>query len=75
MNRAMTVDSIEVQEIIKTHHSFTEQWQGKANQEVYLAMAQLYFEHPEYRKQLDPVHPKLADFMSKAMKVFAKTLS
>jgi hypothetical protein len=34
-------------------------------------MAQLYREHPEFRKQLDPFHPKLAEFMSEGMLVFA----
>ena len=42
-----------------------------ATQEVYKAMAQLYGEHSEIRKQLDPFHPKLAEFMGQAMKVFA----
>jgi DNA-binding transcriptional MerR regulator len=32
---------------------------------------QLYAEHPEFRKQLDPFHPELAVFMAAAMKIFA----
>lgn len=62
--------SAEVQRIIKKHHTFTEQLQN-ATQEVYIAMAQLYQEHPEFRKQLDPFHPQLADFMAQAMRKFA----
>jgi len=31
----------------------------------------LYTEHPEFRKQLDPFHLELAEFMAQAMKVFA----
>ncbi|MFI5343953.1 MAG: TipAS antibiotic-recognition domain-containing protein [Chlamydiales bacterium] len=38
---------------------------------LYKALAQLYYEHPEYRKQLDPFHPELAEFMAKAMEVYA----
>ncbi len=34
-------------------------------------MAQLYREHPEFRKQLDPFHSKLAEFMSEGMVIFA----
>jgi len=34
-------------------------------------MAQLYAEHPAFRKQLDPFHPELAVFMAEAMKIFA----
>ncbi len=61
-----------VQRIIKKHHAFLEQVQN-ATQEVYLAMAELYRDHPEFRKQLlDPVHPKLAAFMAEGMKVFAE---
>jgi DNA-binding transcriptional MerR regulator len=30
-----------------------------------------YAEHPQFRKQLDPFHPKLAEFMADAMRVFA----
>lgn len=60
----------EVQKIIKKHHAFAEQTHS-ATGEVYKAMAQLYEEHPEFRKQLDPFHPKLAEFMAQAMKVFA----
>lgn len=62
--------SDEVQRIIKKHHTFTEQLQN-ATQEVYIAMAQLYQEHPEFRKQLDPFHPQLAEFMAQAMRKFA----
>lgn len=63
-------DSDEVQRIIKKHHAFTEQTHG-ATQEVYIAMAQLYEEHPEFRKQLDPFHPQLAEYMAQAMRKFA----
>jgi MerR family transcriptional regulator, thiopeptide resistance regulator len=60
----------EVQKIIKKHHAFAEQTRS-ATKEVYKAMAQLYAEHPEFRKQLDPFHPNLATFMAEAMRVFA----
>ena len=60
----------EVQKIIKKHHAFAEQTHS-ATKEVYKAMAELYAEHPEFRKQLDPFHPRLAIFMAEAMKVFA----
>ena len=60
----------EVQKIIKRHHAFAEQTHS-ATKEVYKAMAQLYAEHPEFRKQLDPFHSDLATFMAEAMRVFA----
>lgn len=61
----------EVQKIIKRHHAFTEEIHD-GTKEVYLAMAQLYREHLEFRKQLNPFHPKLADYMAEAMKIFAE---
>ena len=63
--------SDEVQRILKKHHAFTEQFHT-ASKSVYKALAQLYYEHPEYRKQLDPVHPQLAEYMAKGMNVFAE---
>lgn len=63
-------DSSRVQQIIQKHHALTDKMH-RASQEVYKAMAKLYQEHPAFRKQLDPFHPKLAEFMSEAMEIFA----
>ncbi len=70
MEKEVEPGSSEVQSIIQKHHAFTDQIQN-ATQEVYKAMAQLYLEHPEFRKQLDPFHPKLPEFMSEGMNIFA----
>jgi DNA-binding transcriptional MerR regulator len=63
-------DSAKVQSLMKKHHQLIEQFHD-ATKEVYKAMAQLYEEHPAMRKQLDPFHPQLAEFMAKAMRIFA----
>lgn len=63
--------SEEVQNIIKKHHAFVEQIHTDTK-EVYTALAQLYQEHPEFRKPLDFLHPQLAEYMAKAMKIFAE---
>jgi MerR family transcriptional regulator, thiopeptide resistance regulator len=63
--------SDQVQSLIKKHHTFTEQF-NHATKKVYVALAELYEEHPEFRKQLDPIHPELASFLAKAMKTFAE---
>lgn len=60
----------EVQKIIKRHHTFMEKTHN-ATKEVYQAFALIYAKHPEFRKQLDPFHPKLAEFMANAMRMFA----
>ena len=71
LKRDWLQNSPEVQRIIKKHHAFTDQIQD-ATQEVYKAMAELYQKHPEFRKQLDPFHPKLAEFMSKGDDYFCR---
>lgn len=70
IEQGLASNSSEVQRIIKKHHAFTNQIQ-EATQEVYRAMAELYRKHPDFRKQLDPFHPKLAEFMSEGMIAFA----
>lgn len=65
--------SDKVQKLIKKHHSFVLQFHN-ATKEVYKAMSRLYLEHPAFRKQLDSVHKKLAEFMSEAMQAFAEKL-
>lgn len=70
MEKGLKPSSPEVQLIIKAHHAFIDEF-NIATKEVYKAYAQLYKEHPEFRKQLDKVHPKLGEFMGKAMIWFA----
>jgi hypothetical protein len=40
--------------------------------ESYAGVGQLYCENPDFRKYYDPYHPQLADFLAKAMKIFAE---
>ena len=71
IEKGLKPTSEEVQQIIKTHHDYAMQFH-EATKKVYQALAQLYREHPAFRKQLDPFHSHLAEFMAKAMIVFAK---
>ncbi|MCK4934551.1 MAG: MerR family transcriptional regulator [Simkaniaceae bacterium] len=70
IKKGLDPSSNQVQRMIKKHHILTEEIHD-ATHEVYMAMAKLYQEHPEFRKQLDSFHPELAVFMAEAMKVFA----
>lgn len=70
IEKGLEPDSERVQKIINKHHTFIEQTLS-ATKEVYQALAELYHKHPEFRKQLDPFHPKLAAFMAEAMQIFA----
>lgn len=73
IEKRLKSNSNTVQNIIKKHHNFVQQVHP-APKEIYQALAQLYLEHPAFRKQIDPFHPKLAEFMSQAMKLYADTL-
>ncbi len=70
LEKGLKPTSVEVQKLIKKHHTFAGRFHA-APKAVYKAYAQLYRAHPEYRKQLDPFHPKLAEFMAEAMEFFA----
>lgn len=60
----------EVQKIIKKHHVFLEQ-SHETTKEVYKAYGELYANHPEFRKQLDPFHSGLGKYMAEAMGTYA----
>jgi DNA-binding transcriptional MerR regulator len=70
MDKGLSPTSAQVQSLIHEHHVLTERFLY-ANKQVYKALAELYRNHPEYRKQLSSFHPKLAPFLSDAMDVFA----
>ena len=70
MEKGKTPFSKEVQSLVKKHHAFSEKFHG-STKEVYKALSKLYREHPEFRKQLDPIHLELAEFLAEAMDVFA----
>ncbi len=71
MEKGLLPTSNQVQRLIKKHHTLTEQF-NHAIKKVYMALSELYEEHPGFRKQLDPIHRELAPFLAKAMKAFAE---
>ncbi len=67
--------SDEVQALIHRHYQMTERFYT-ASKDVYTGLAQLYCEHPGFRKFFDPFHIELTDFIAEAMRVYAhKNLS
>lgn len=59
----------EVQALIHSHYKMTEDFYDNTK-DVYMALAQLYCEHPGFRKFFDGHHPKLAEFIAEAMRVY-----
>ncbi len=60
----------EVQLLIKEHHAIVSEFH-KVDKKIYKALSELYLKHPEFKKQLDFFHPRLAEFMKAAMEIFA----
>ncbi len=61
----------EVQIQIARHHAWIETFYP-APAEVYLGLAQMYVEHPEFRSYYDRFSPGLADFMQDAIRVYSE---
>lgn len=65
--------SPEVQEQVKRHHAWIEHFYP-CTKEMYLGLASLYVENPEFTAHYDRFAPGLAAYLSKAMTIFAEKL-
>ena len=72
LRKGLLVDSNEVQDLVARHYKIVLQF-WTPNRQAYTALGQIYCEHPDYRKLYDDYHPKLAEYMAEAMRVFADT--
>lgn len=63
--------SDEVQKLIHSHYQMTETFYY-VSKDVYMGLAQLYCEHPGFRKFFDSHHPKLVEFIAEAMRVYVQ---
>lgn len=70
IEKKLKANSKEVQSLIRRHFQLIQRFYNPPR-EVYAGLGQLYVEHPDFRKLYDSFHPKLAEFMAEAMKVFA----
>ena len=71
INQGLSVDSKEVQALVKRHFAVVNRfWTPK--RESYIGLGKTYLEHPDFRKVYDNYHPKLAEYLAEAMKVFAE---
>lgn len=70
IERELGPRSDEVQGHIHRHYQMTERFYD-VSKDVYMGLAQLYCEHPEFRKFFDCHHPKLVGFIAEAMRVYA----
>ncbi len=66
-------DAPEVQALVARHHAWIEHF-TPAPADHYVGLASLYTDNPEFRAHYDEYAEGLADFLSAAMKVYAKGL-
>lgn len=71
INEGLTPRSDEVQAIVHKHYHMIERFYD-VSKDVYMGLAQLYCEHPDFRKYYEAHHPKMAEFLAEAMRVYAQ---
>lgn len=71
IGKGLKPSSAEVQKLVGEHYAYVRQFHTEP-EKVYPALAQLYSEHPEFRKQMEPFHQGLPDFLSEAMKIYSE---
>ena len=60
----------EAQNLIQRHFEMTKRFYT-VSKDVYMGLAQLYVEHPDFRTYFERFHAQLAEFIAEAMRVYA----
>lgn len=71
IDQGLKSDSAEVQRLIGRHFDTNNKFY-KTTKDVYLGLAQMYVEHPDFGKYFDKFHPELTGFIAEAMGHFAQ---
>ncbi len=69
IDRKISPRSAEVQVLVHKHYQMTERFYT-VSKDVYMGLAQLYCEHPGFKKFFVAHHPKLTEFIAEAMRVY-----
>ena len=70
INSNLAPESEEVQDIIQRHYEVQNRFYD-LTQEVYIGLADLYAQHPDFKKFFDVYHPKMIEYIGKAMRYYA----
>jgi DNA-binding transcriptional MerR regulator len=70
LNRNLTPDSREVQDLIQRHYAWVKNFWTPTRQS-YIGLSQMYLDHADFREFYTKYHPDLVEYLVKAMKVFA----
>lgn len=71
LNRSVAPSAPEVQALVKRHYAVVDRF-WTPNRESYIGLGKNYCEHPDFRKVFDGFHPKLAEYLAEAMKIYAE---
>ena len=71
MEKSFKPTSPEVQILVKRHYDWIKNF-WSPNKDAYISIAMMYCEHDDFKRFFDTYHAGLADFFSKAMKIFAE---
>lgn len=74
IEKGLSPESEDVQAIIQRHFEMTERFYD-VTAEVYAGLADLYVQHPDFKKFFDVYHPKMIEFVGSAIRFYvAKNL-
>jgi len=70
INSNLSPESDEVQKIIHRHYELQNRFYD-LTKEVYIGLTDLYAQHPDFKKFFDVYHPKMIEYIGKAMRHYA----
>jgi len=71
LNRGLAPGAAEIQELTKRHFAVVNRFWTPTRQ-TYIGLGQTYCDYPDFRKLYDGYHPKLAEYLAEAMKIYAE---
>ncbi|STX51234.1 transcriptional regulator SkgA, mercury resistanc [Legionella busanensis] len=73
MKAGLSPSSEKVQEIIERHYNWVKKF-WIPTQESYIGLSQMYLEHKDFKYFYENIHPKLLNFLTEAMTIYANKI-
>jgi MerR family transcriptional regulator, thiopeptide resistance regulator len=70
IDEGLSPESDEVQAIIAQHYQLQNRFY-EVSKEVYIGLTELYAQHPDFKKFFDAYHPRMIEYIGKAMRYYA----
>jgi DNA-binding transcriptional MerR regulator len=70
IDRGLAPETDEVQALIQQHYDLQSQFYD-VTKELFIGLAQIYADHPDFRKFYEGIHPNMIDFIGTAMRFYA----